>query len=231
MKKMDTRDHSPRARTASTMRVAMTFRACMPSALWAGAFAVAILATRLGRLEREVIDWDESSSILMASHMLDGHLPYVEIYDNKPPMLFFLLAGAMWVFGESLWVARLYGACCLWISCLAVFAIAARHTTRMHAALAAFLLIAVHSVNYGQYTSGELPATAALMGALWICIAHGYSLPALAATGVLMSVATLIRSNLVVVTIAFGAWLAVATSRRRPGAAICSRRRVCHPHP
>ena len=199
------------------MRVVRTFRACRSSALWAGAFAVAILATRLGRLEREVINWDESGFILIASHVLDGHLPYVELYDNKPPMLFFLLAGAMWVFGESLLVVRLFGACCLWISCIAVFAIAARYTTRMHAALAAFLLIAVHSIKHGQYTSAELPATAALMGALWVCIAHKRSLPALAATGVLMSLATLIRSNLGVVQIAFGAWLAIAALRSSAG--------------
>ena len=189
----------------------------MPSALWAGAFAVAILTTRLGELEREVLHWDESTHILMASYLLDGHLPYIEFYDNKPPMLYFLLAGAMWAFGESLLVVRLYGAFCLWISCVAVFAIAARHTTRMHAALAAFLLIAVHSIWWGQYLSAELPATAALMGALWVCTARGHSLPALAATGVLTSVATLIRSNLVVVPIAFGAWLAVATLRSSAG--------------
>ena len=189
----------------------------MPSALWAGTFAVAVLATRLGRLEREVINWDESTFILMASHVLDGHLPYVEFYDIKPPMLFFLLAGAMWAFGESLLVVRLFGAFCLWISCVAVFAIAARHTTRMHAALAAFLLIAVHSIKHGQFTSTELPATAALMGALWVCIARGHSPLALAATGVLMSLATLTRSNLGVVPIAFGAWLAVATLRSSVG--------------
>ena len=131
------------------MRTGRTFRACRSSALWAGAFAVAILATQLGSLEREVINYNESGFILMASHVLDGHLPYIELYNNKPPMLFFLLAGVMWVFGESLLVVRLYGACCLWISCLAVFAIAARYTTQMYAALAAFLLIAVHSVKHG----------------------------------------------------------------------------------
>ena len=189
----------------------------MPSALWAGAFAVAVLATRLGRLEREVINWDEPTFILMASHVLDGHLPYVELYENKPPMLFFLLAGAMWAFGESLLVVRLFGAFCLWISCIAVFAIAARHTTRIHAALAAFLLIAVHSIKHGQFTSTELPATAALMGALWVCTARRRSPLALAATGVLMSLATLTRSNLGVVPIAFGAWLAVATFRSSVG--------------
>ena len=217
MKKMDTGDRAPRARAASTLRIARTFSACTPSVLWAGAFAVAVLATRLGSLEREVINWDESGFILIASHVLDGHLPYVELYDNKPPMLFFLLAGVMWAFGESLVVVRLFGACCLWISCVAVFAIAARYTTRMHAALAAFLLIAVHSIKHGQYTSAELPATAALMGALWVCIAHKRSLPAFAATGVLMSLATLIRSNLGVVPIAFGAWLAVAALRSSAG--------------
>ena len=217
MKKMDTGDRAPRARAASTLRIAGTFRACTPSALWAGAFAVAVLATQLGSLEREVINYNESGFILMASHVLDGHLPYVELYNNKPPMLFFLLAGVMWVFGESLLVVRLYGACCLWISCLAVFAIAARYTTRMHAALATFLLIAVHSVKHGQYLTAELPATAALMGALWVCIAHKRSLPAFAATGALMSLATLTRSNLGVVPIAFGAWLVVAALRSSAG--------------
>ena len=217
MKKIDTGGRSPRAQAASTMRVARACRACTPSVLWAGTFAVAILATRLGSLEREVIDMDESTFILMASHVLDGHLPYVELYDNKPPMIYFLLAGAMWAFGESLLVVRLFGAFCLWVSCLAVFAIAARYTTRMHAALAAFLLIAVQSVSYGQHTSTELPATAALMGALWVCIVCRRSLPALAATGMLMSLATLTRSNLAVVLIAFGSWLAVATLRPSAG--------------
>ena len=141
----------------------------------------------------------------MAAHVLDGHLPYVEFYDNKPPMGFLLLAGALWALGESLLGVRLYGAFCLWISCIAVFSIAARHAARTPAALAVSLLVAVQSVPYGQYTSMELPAAAALMGALWICIARGHSLPALAATGVLMAVATLIRSNLVMVPIAFGA--------------------------
>ena len=215
---MDTGDCSPKARAVSTIiRTEKTFGAGASSALWAVAFAVAVLATRLGWLEREVIDVDESTFILMASHMLDGHLPYVELYDNKPPMLFLLIAGAMRAFGESLLVVRLFGAFCLWLSCIAVFAIAACGTTRIHAALATFLLIAVQSVAYGQYTSAELPATAMLMGALWVCITRGCSLPALAVTGVLMSLATLTRSNLAVVPIAFGAWLAVATLRSSVG--------------
>ena len=176
---MDTGDCSPKTRAVSTiMRIAKILGAGASSTLWAAAFAVAVLATRLGWLEQEVIDMDESTFILMASHVLDGHLPYVELYDNKPPMLFLLFAGAMQAFGESLLVVRLFGAFCLWVSCLAVFAIAARHTTRIHAALAAFLLIAVHSIKDGQHTSAELPATAALMGALWLCTARWQSVGA-----------------------------------------------------
>lgn len=211
MKKMDTGDRPSR------LQIARTFRACVPSAFWAGTFAVAIPATQLGSLEHEVIDMDESTFILMASHVLDGHLLYVELFENKPPMLFFLLAGAMWAFGESLLVVRLFGALCLWISCVAVFAIAARYTTRMHAALTVFLLIAVQSVAYGQYTSAELPASSALMGALWVCIVCERSPLALAVTGVLMALATRTRSNLTVVPISFGSWLAVATLRSSRG--------------
>lgn len=188
-------------------------RAGASSALWGLAFALAVLATQLGSLEREVIDMDEATHILMAAHVLDGHLPYVEFYDNKPPMVFFLLAGAMWAFGESLLVVRLFGAFCLWTSCIALFSIAARCVARTPAALAVSLLVAVQSVPYGQYASPELPATTALMGALWFLVVPRRSLLSFAVAGLLMSLATLTRSNLLVVPIAFGLWFTVATLR------------------
>lgn len=183
------------------------------SALWGLAFALAVLATQLGSLEREVIDMDEATFILMATHVLDGHLPYVEFFDFKPPMMFLLIAGAMGAFGESLLVMRLFGAFCLWTSCIVVFSIATHHASRTPAALAVSLLIAVQSVSYGQYTSYELPASAALMGALWFFVVLRRSSLSFAAAGLLMSLATLTRSNLLVVPISFGLWFTVATLR------------------
>jgi len=35
-----------------------------------------------------VIDWDESTFILMGQSIIDGHLPYVKLWDLKPPGAF-----------------------------------------------------------------------------------------------------------------------------------------------
>ncbi len=210
---MDDMDQTPRSQTTAVTAMARTYRANASSALWALVFALAVLATQFGSLEREVIDMDEATFILMAADVLDGNLPYVELYANKPPMGFFLLAGALWAFGESLLVVRLFGAFCLWTSCIAVFSIAVHHIARTPAALAVSLLVAVQSVSYGQYMSMELPATAALMGALWFLVVPRRSSLSFAAAGLLMSLAPLTRSNLLVVPIAFGLWFTVATLR------------------
>jgi hypothetical protein len=36
--------------------------------------------------------WDESTFINMGQHILEGNLPYVTLWDNKPPLLFYIFA-------------------------------------------------------------------------------------------------------------------------------------------
>jgi len=61
--------------------------------MWAGMIVLLIAITQIGALSHEVLDWDESTFILMAANSLDGHLPFVEMFDVKPPGIFVLLAG------------------------------------------------------------------------------------------------------------------------------------------
>ena len=185
---------------------------------WAVVFVLIVGVTRIGSLEREVIDWDESTFILMAANVLDGHLPYVELFDNKPPLLFFTLAGVMAVFGESLLVVRLFGDVCILTSCAAVFAIARRWTDPISAGLGTLTFIAVSSLPFLQHTGSELPATALLMTALWLLLAWRDRLWAVACAGLLVSLATLTRSNLGVAAVAFAVWLLVAHVRPSCGA-------------
>ena len=196
-------------------RLSATERRSGHAAAWAacGIFSIAIGATQLGSLEHEVINMDEATFIVMAKDVLNGNLPYVELFDLKPPMLFFMLAAAMASFGESLLTVRLFGALCVLTSCMAVFAVARRSVEPTPATLAALLLVAVQSVEYGQYLSTELPATAMLMAALWVLVARPGSLAAGAAAGLLMSLATLTRSNLGIVAVAFTVWFGVASLR------------------
>ena len=178
-----------------------------------GIFSIAVGATQLGSLDHEIIDMDEATFIVMAKDVINGNLPYVELFDVKPPMLFFMLAAAMVSFGESLLTVRMFGALCLLTSCMAVFAVARRSVEPTPAALAALLLIAVQSVDYGQYLSSELPATAMLMAALWVLVVRPGSLAAIAVAGLLMSLATLTRSNLGIVAAAFTVWFGAASLR------------------
>ena len=186
---------------------------------WVLVFVLTVGVTQIGSLEREVIDWDESVFVLIAANVLDGHLPYVELFELRPPVLFFMLAGVMAVFGESLLVVRLFGDVCILASCVAVFAIARRWTDPISAGLGTLTVIAVSSAySFGQHTSSELPATALLMAALWLLLARRDRLWAVACAGLLVSLATLTRSNLGVAAVALAGWLLVAHVRPSCGA-------------
>jgi len=45
----------------------------------------------------------------MGQSWVDGHLPYTELWDIKPPITFFLFAGIIYVFGKSFIAIRLVG--------------------------------------------------------------------------------------------------------------------------
>ncbi|WP_029447888.1 ArnT family glycosyltransferase [Cellulophaga baltica] len=59
---------------------------------------------------RDYIDRDESTFIIMGQSWVNGHLPYLELWDLKPPLNFLFFAGIIYVFGKSLFIIRLFGA-------------------------------------------------------------------------------------------------------------------------
>lgn len=58
---------------------------------------------------RDYIDRDESTFILLGQSLVDGHLPYTQLWDLKPPMVYFFFAGIIYLFGKSFIVIRLIG--------------------------------------------------------------------------------------------------------------------------
>lgn len=64
---------------------------------------------RLPFIFRDYIDRDESTFILMAESWLNGHLPYTELWDLKPPLVYLIFAGVMSVFGKSFIAIRMTG--------------------------------------------------------------------------------------------------------------------------
>ncbi|WP_187269517.1 ArnT family glycosyltransferase [Flagellimonas hymeniacidonis] len=58
---------------------------------------------------RDYVDRDESTFIIMAQSWVDGHLPYTQLWDLKPPMTFLFFALIIKVFGKSFIAIRFFG--------------------------------------------------------------------------------------------------------------------------
>lgn len=58
---------------------------------------------------RDYIDRDESTFILMGQSWVDGYLPYVELWDLKPPVTYLFFASSIYVFGKSFLAIRFLG--------------------------------------------------------------------------------------------------------------------------
>ena len=172
---------------------------------WLLLFLLLVLATQIGSLRHEVIDWDEGTFLLMAQDLLRGHLPYTKIYDMKPPGLFMLLALPLGIFGETLAVARLFGDFFILLTAAATFLAARRCSgSNLASGLATLTMISAMALPFGLYTSSEILAIAPLAWAMLLLLTRRRALWASFAVGALLCAATLIRTNLAVVVIPVG---------------------------
>lgn len=72
---------------------------------------------RLPYFFHSAIGPNEATFILMGQSIVDGNLPYIELWDLKPPLAFVPYAISIWLFGKSIIAVRLLvGAICLGIA-------------------------------------------------------------------------------------------------------------------
>ena len=180
--------------------------------------ALAVLATQLGGLGREVIDPDESSFILMGADVAMGHLPFVHQFDLKPPVIFLLIGGVFALLGDSLAAVRLLGDAMVLGTALLLFLTARRHTGSWAALGGALLWVAMASTEFGQPTYSELPAALFTVGALWLLTKPPVSRRAAMIAGLCTALAVLSRTNLYPLPVIIGLMLLFA-NRIRPGGA------------
>jgi len=67
------------------------------------------LLFRMPFVPQAVVDWDESTFALMGDSLVRGHLPYTELWDNKPPLIFAWFALVQLVLGKSIVAIRAAG--------------------------------------------------------------------------------------------------------------------------
>lgn len=76
-------------------------------------FVLLAFIIRSGTFLQSSYDWDENLYVLGARSILDGYLPYIKIWDHKPPGIFFLFAPVLFFFESPIMAIRV-------LSCLAI---------------------------------------------------------------------------------------------------------------
>lgn len=176
--------------------------------------ALAIALTQFGEMLHETLDPDEASFILMGADVASGHLPFVEQFDLKPPMIFLVLGGVIALFGKSLIAIRLTGDLFLFVTAALIFQTVRRMTGTAAALGGALLYVAMTGLDFGQPTYSELPATAFLMTAVLALCRAPVTLRSAAIAGLAVSLAVLTRTNLYPIPIGVGLLLLAANCLR-----------------
>lgn len=79
---------------------------------------------------RDYVDRDESTFIIMGQSWADGHLPYTQLWDLKPPVTFLFFASVIKIFGQSFIAIRLFGSLMVAITALFTYGIATKITSK-----------------------------------------------------------------------------------------------------
>lgn len=174
-------------------------------------FALSFLV-RFPYFFKAVYDWDESTFILLAQTLLEGDLPYLDLWDNKPPLLFSTYAAFIAAFGPSVAAVRAGGAAMVALTALFCGLLARRLAPSAlpsdaqswvptgagwMAGVACVVLLTVGAG--GRSTMSEIVAVPFLMGAVALAVYRPHSLGAWLGVGALLAAACLVRLNLVLV--------------------------------
>lgn len=168
-----------------------------PRGLFLLALGLALL-WRLPFVPYAVVNWDESSFILVADSWVRGHLPYTEIAENKPPLIFGFLALLQLVCGKSIVAVRLAG-----VVLVAVTAWLCALTTRRSFGLRGWSAVALLPVvALGTFAPGsgalmaEHLAQVALAAILYLLTGERFERKRAFLLGLAAAAAVLTRTNL-----------------------------------
>lgn len=172
-------------------------------------FGLAFLI-RLPFFFRDYIDWDETTFLLVAQSWAEGHLPYTELWDLKPPITFLYFTLQLLLFGKSLFMIRFMAVFLVAGSAWFTYRLTEQLRPEMHQdykRIAGVLVVLLWSL-FGtlQGVMSEHISSFFFLGGLLILVSLKHSLQwqkALAA-GVLMGLALMAKVNFAYALVALG---------------------------
>ncbi len=145
---------------------------------------------------RDYVDRDESTFILVAQSWVNGHLPYTELWDIKPPITFLFFASVIYSFGKSFLAIRFFGTLMVVISAFFTYKIGEKMGSKKLGFWSAVICVYLQSM-FGslQGVMSEHICMAFFMAALYLIISSkkGYRY---GMAGLLMGLAVMTKLNM-----------------------------------
>jgi len=182
---------------------------CSPWQPW-GVFLLISFLSRFPYFFHGDIDWDESTFILLGQSVLDGHLPYTDVLDVKPPLLWYGFAALIFLGGKTFLGVRTLGT--IVVTTIAYFSYrVAEHLWGSKTAwIAGFSWIVLISLAAGgQAVISEHLALLFLGASFMILVIYPQGLISFFSAGVLMAMAVLIRLNLAYTAVCVGLYFLI----------------------
>ena len=165
----------------------------------------------------DVIEWDESTYILWGQSVLDGHLPYTEIWGFKPPLAFVFYACAIGLLGKSIVSVRIAGTICVALSAFFTYLTGKALWDHRTGIISATLCIVLSSlIKSGQAVMTEHVALVPLVGALSLLVTRRPNTRIFFLAGILMGLATFVRINLAYVAVFTGFFIVISVFTETP---------------
>ncbi|MBT8301997.1 MAG: glycosyltransferase family 39 protein, partial [Maribacter sp.] len=164
---------------------------------------------------RDYVDRDESTFILVAQSWINGHLPYTQLWDVKPPLTFLYFASLIYIFGKSLFTIRLFGTILVIISSFFTYKIGVQIATKKIAFWAAIGSIVFQSL-FGslQGVMSEHITMAFFMPALYLLVRHR-TISMVFIAGILMGISVMIKLNMAYAILFIGLYLLYDSFRKK----------------
>ncbi|TVP66905.1 MAG: phospholipid carrier-dependent glycosyltransferase [Nodularia sp. (in: Bacteria)] len=142
----------------------------------------------------------------MGQSILDGNLPYVELWDLKPPLAFFSYALAILAFGKSIISVRLFGTLCVMSAAILTYYICRSVWSSKLSLLTAIIFIVLTGpLMDGKSVMTEHIAIVPLLGSLALLVSSDKLVNMkFFLVGLLMGSACMIRLNLAYVALIIG---------------------------
>ena len=155
----------------------------------------------------DTISWDESSLIVTGQGVLDGYLPYDRLWQMKPPLAFALFAGAIALFGKTI-IDRFGGYLCVVLTSYLVYRASYLITRNTVPAVVAALVSTTVISLFEPELMAEILCLVPLSAALLLLSTDDIKPVRALLVGLLIGIAVMVRTNLAVLALAAGAFIA-----------------------